>query len=383
MSKKKHYNNRGNNRGGGYAAKSNHTGAKLIAAIALLLAVAYVITSLALGMQWNPLKWVKGKDVDTTQTEQDKTEVIAISSEGQKFLTSNAYAMPRAMSFVQKQSTYSKSKEFNVTATLSNQYINGKFDWSVSFVNPASAWATGKVAEYYVQANPTSGGSATATIKYISSFSEPIQVTATLRGSDKSDSCQIDCLKQMEMTSCWLDTVDFGDRIEGGCELESDTDGTVKADYQVWYARFELDLSFIDAVKSYLKFDIDLHGYGFEAEIGGLSIEEQTDNRLQLGFYQSDKVVGYADFIENFEAFDDEHKEAVYYAWYHATLDLKAAGVRGIQFELGVKGYVYNIETMLSAGNQDGGIGDYSYLPGEKYGKDIQPSVTLNQNVIF
>ena len=46
MSKKKHYNNRGNNRGGKLV--------KVIAVGLFLLAVAYVITSLALGMVWNP-----------------------------------------------------------------------------------------------------------------------------------------------------------------------------------------------------------------------------------------------------------------------------------------------------------------------------------------
>lgn len=378
MSKKKHYNNRGGNRGGGYAGKSNHTGAKVIAAIALLLAVAYVITSLALGMQWNPLKWVKGDDVTGGQTEPNKTEIVAVSSDGKKLLSANSYAMPRAMSFVQNQSMYSKSKEFTVTATLSNQYINGKFDWSVSFVNPASAWATGKVAEYHVQATPTSDGSATAKIKYIASFSEPITVTATLRGSDKSDSCRIDCLKQMDMVNCWLDTADFGDRIEGGCELESTADGTVKADYQVYYANFELNNDFIEAVKNYLKFDIEIHSFSFASEIGELSIEEETDNRLQLGFYGLERVVKYSDFIENFDAFDQEHKDAVYYAWYHAMIDNNG----GVQFEFGVKGYVYEVETVLTSGTEDGG-GFISYLLGERYGKDIQPNVTLNQNVIF
>ena len=57
MSKKKHYNNRGNNRGGKLV--------KVIAVGLFLLAVAYVITSLALGMVWNPLKWGKKPDKPT------------------------------------------------------------------------------------------------------------------------------------------------------------------------------------------------------------------------------------------------------------------------------------------------------------------------------
>ena len=88
MSKKKHYNNRGNNRGGGYAGKSK--GGKLVKVIAVglfLLAVAYVITSLALGMVWNPLKWVKKPDKPTA----GKSPImISISEENGISLTTSA-----------------------------------------------------------------------------------------------------------------------------------------------------------------------------------------------------------------------------------------------------------------------------------------------------
>lgn len=371
MAKRK-YQNRGNNRGGGTAAKSKHTGAKVIAAMALLLAMAYVITSLALGMVWNPLKWVKGGDVTGGQEEPNKTEIVAVSSDGKKLLTNNSYAMPQAMAFVQKQSTYSKSKEFTVTATLSNEYINGVFDWAVSFVNPSSAWATGKVADYYVQATPTTDGSATATIKYISSFNEPINVTATLRGTDKSDSCQIDCLKDLEMVSVWSDSNDFGDRLEGGCELESTT-GTIFAQYRVQDVHIYFDFS--DDVQKYLKFEINpIYYYHFKDELVSeiMGIEEQSDNRLQLSYFSESKLT-YSAFIENFDAFDDAHKEAVYYAWYHAA---KETGYMMIYLNLSL--YVNGVDTGLVVNHEE-----RHRVSGVLYGKDVQPNVTLNQNVIF
>lgn len=367
MSKRKH-----NRRGGSSAATNTgkHTGAKIIAGLAFLLAVVYVITSLAVGMQWNPLKWANRDNAE--QEKPNKTEIIAVSSDGKKLLADNSYAMPQAMAFVNKQSTYSKSKEFNVTAELSNQYINGVFDWTVSFVNPSSAWTTGKVAEYYVQATPTKDGSATATIKYISSFNEPINVTATLRGTDKSDSCQIDCVKNLEMVNVWCDAGEFDDNLQGGCELEGNT-GTVFAQYRVKDIHIYFDFS--DDVQKYLKFEINpVYNYYFKDELASeiLHVEEQSDNRLQLSYY-SDSNLAYSAFIENFDAFDEEHKEAIYYAWYRAAQE---TGYMMIYLNLSL--YVNGVDTGLSVNHEKN-----HKIEGYLYGHSVQPNVTLNQNVIF
>lgn len=108
MSKKKHYNNRGNNRGGGYAGKSKHTGAKIIAGLAFLLAVAYVITSLALGMQWNPLKWGKDKNVSVDAIGVDEN-VIAIDSDGNELIAGEVYDFPAGIMFMTSETTTTPS----------------------------------------------------------------------------------------------------------------------------------------------------------------------------------------------------------------------------------------------------------------------------------
>lgn len=357
------------NRGRSAAKSKGSVVIKVVAVLLVLVAIAYVITSLVLGGQWNPLKWGKKDDV----VEQNETGIIAVTSDGKKLIAENSYAMPRAMTFVNKSTAYSSAKEFNVTATLSNQYINGLFDWQVDFVNPASAWATGKSAEYYVQAVPTADGSATATVKYLEAFNEQIKVTATLRGTDKSDSCSVDCLKNVEMYSAWSDVVDFDDNIEGGCEL-SCTTGTVFADFRVRRAVFEMDVNFAEAVQSYLKFNIEIHGFGFESILGEryLAVDEQSNNRLQLSFFDV-YLLSYEDFIENFEAYDEEHKEAIYYAWYHAANDVGFGN-----FEFDIEAYVNGVATGIFTN-----LDVATEVSGELYGKDIQPSVTLNTNVVF
>ena len=123
MSKKKHYNNRGNNRGGGYAGKSNPTGAKLIAAIALLLAVAYVITSLALGMVWNPLKWGKKPDKPTAGK---SPLTISISEENGISLTTSAESgEPKT---VRKEASFTPADdEFSESNLDSAMSVIGKY----------------------------------------------------------------------------------------------------------------------------------------------------------------------------------------------------------------------------------------------------------------
>lgn len=67
------------NRGGHTAASTGkHTGAKIIVGVAFLLAIVYVITSLALGIRagapvWNPLKWVNRDTVQGEQGGDDET----------------------------------------------------------------------------------------------------------------------------------------------------------------------------------------------------------------------------------------------------------------------------------------------------------------------
>lgn len=356
------------NRGRSAAKSRGSVVIKVVAVLLVLVAIAYVITSLVLGGQWNPLKWGKKDDV----VEQNETGIIAVTSDGKKLIAENSYAMPRAMTFVNKSTAYSSAKEFNVTATLSNQYINGLFDWQVDFVNPASAWATGKSAEYYVQAVPTADGSATATVKYLEAFNEQIKVTATLRGTDKSDSCTVDCIKNAEMTESWIEAFDIGDFLDGGCVVRSTT-GTVFADYCVWYARFEMDSAFADVVQSYLKFNIDIHSFDFTSLFNGsLQVDENSSTHRKLVF-GINRGLSYSDFIENFEDYDEEHKEAIYYAWYHAANKASFG-----QFELGIEAYVNGVATGIYKSHEI-----LTEVSGEFYGKDIQPSVTLNTNVVF
>ncbi|MCM1305891.1 MAG: hypothetical protein NC037_00275 [Bacteroides sp.] len=79
-------------------------------------------------------------------------------------------------------------------------YGNEPVDWAISFVNPDSEWATGKVVTDYVSLAPTADGALTADIECLQAFGEQIKVTATLRSNDKLYSgCTVDYKQKLNL----------------------------------------------------------------------------------------------------------------------------------------------------------------------------------------
>lgn len=75
---------------------------------------------------------------------------------------------------------------------------NQKVDWTVSFVNPSSAWATGKTASDYVTVTATSDGSTTANVACNEAFGEQIKITVTSReDSSVTNSVTVDFAKRV------------------------------------------------------------------------------------------------------------------------------------------------------------------------------------------
>lgn len=69
---------------------------------------------------------------------------------------------------------------YTLTATvLPEKASNKAVDWAVSFVNPSSAWATGKTVTDYVTVTPTADGALTANVECLQAFGEQIKVTVT------------------------------------------------------------------------------------------------------------------------------------------------------------------------------------------------------------
>ena len=71
---------------------------------------------------------------------------------------------------------------YTVTATVyPADAANQKVDWSVSFANASSTWASGKKVTDYVTVTPSSDGALTAVIQNVAAFGEQIIVKTTSR----------------------------------------------------------------------------------------------------------------------------------------------------------------------------------------------------------
>ena len=71
---------------------------------------------------------------------------------------------------------------YQLTATITpDNATNKAVDWTIAFVNPASAWATGKTVTDYVTVTPTADGALTANVECLQAFGEQVRVTVTSR----------------------------------------------------------------------------------------------------------------------------------------------------------------------------------------------------------
>lgn len=79
------------------------------------------------------------------------------------------------------------AKTVLLTATLLPATTQDKtVDWSVSFVNPNSAWAKSKNAADYVSVVPTSDGALTANVSAKKGFSEQVKIVVTSRVNENA-----------------------------------------------------------------------------------------------------------------------------------------------------------------------------------------------------
>lgn len=88
---------------------------------------------------------------------------------------------------------------YSLTATIEpSNATNKAVDWSVSFVDESSAWATGKMVTDYVTVMPTSDGALTASVACIKAFGSQIRVTCVSRDNEAAKAeCTVDYKKRL------------------------------------------------------------------------------------------------------------------------------------------------------------------------------------------
>lgn len=141
--------------------------------------------------------------------EKDRAEYVPIAvtnGAGEAMATDGtANALPERMTFhaeaaaaeTDDEATPRAATRITLTATVSPaDSINTEVDWSVEFVNPSSAWATGKTASSYITVTPASDGALTATVSNSKAFEEQIRITVALRSNPE---IKAECICDYEM----------------------------------------------------------------------------------------------------------------------------------------------------------------------------------------
>ena len=199
---KKHYSNNKSRA----ATKSGGVGTvvKVVAVLLAILGIAYVITSLALDKQWNPLKW--GKRVEATQPDNggnsgdnQKEPVDDLVNAGENkgiLLKSRRLA---ASEFEENGIDAQANTAYSVTATVNEDAADKSVIGSISWKNGSSEWANGKNIADYAALNQTVqyGRNFTLTVKQ--AFGEPIMIkVASCTDSGVYGTAQVDYLKELQ-----------------------------------------------------------------------------------------------------------------------------------------------------------------------------------------
>ena len=163
---------------GGTATKTANN-SKIVKAVALILAilaVAYFITSVALGFVWNPLKWTKSgtrkpmPDMSNTSNGNISLASYALSAEDYE-----AYGISK-----EAKEAYVVNAAFTPAETT-YQEVDFAAYFDTTSKPEYSTWANGEVVTDYATITPTADGSCTATVEVKKAFSAPIIVKATSR----------------------------------------------------------------------------------------------------------------------------------------------------------------------------------------------------------
>lgn len=146
------------------------------------------------------------KEPEETPVEKDSEQVAVIDGDGNVMTSGNVYAMPSNMVFAATAAEISNANEgITLTATVLPESAGNKaIDWSASFVNPSSSWASGKIATDYVTVVPTSDGALTANVNCLKAFGEQIKITAASRSNPEAKAdCILDFARRIVDTALY------------------------------------------------------------------------------------------------------------------------------------------------------------------------------------
>lgn len=152
--------------------------------------------------------FIQPKEEKKEETEQTAVneQATVMDGEGNAMVSGKTYVMPQRLVFAATAAeAVTASEGITLTATVSPETADNKaVDWTVSFVNPSSSWASGKTVTDYVTVTPTSDGALTANVNCLKAFGEQIKVTVTSRVNPEAKAeCTLDYARRILDTALY------------------------------------------------------------------------------------------------------------------------------------------------------------------------------------
>ncbi len=145
-----------------------------------------------------------GENTENINQNLDNIPDVAMM-DGTPMVSNMSYKMARSGMVFATPTAYSRTAGEGITlvATVEPSYATKTaVDWTVSFANPDSEWATGKTVTDYVTITPTEDGSLTATLECLQPFGEQIIVNVISReNATVNDSCPLEYMRRVESVS--------------------------------------------------------------------------------------------------------------------------------------------------------------------------------------
>ncbi len=173
---------------------------------------------------------IGARDKQPTNTVQTGSSIGQVTDDKSEVMGDGVNAMPTRMTFRNARTITNASEYDSVTIQASikpDNATNKNVSWSVSFVNPSSAWANGKTVTDYVTVTPQSTGSNIATVECLKPFGEQIKITVT---SESNANAKAECI------------VDFAQRIQ---KVPFDVQ-CFEEDYSLMDLDFSMDALYLD-----------------------------------------------------------------------------------------------------------------------------------------
>lgn len=233
--------------------KNKQKGGGLAAAVLCFVLVAIVAlgavwgTGFALTGKANPAEWsISNNAPNTDAANGTPTDGMTVTEGAANLMRLRSLPMT-ATSAASTDSTYF------LTATVEPADADEQeLEWLLDFANPASSWASGKVATDFVNVAPTSD-THNATVTCLGSFGEPIVITVRSKDNPEATAtCTCDYVKRVNMvTFTLLSELSINQYIEYSYTLEESA-YTIDSEFEIDTINSFIEIGFFEDIKSRL-----------------------------------------------------------------------------------------------------------------------------------